>query len=198
MSVCLSQYHNVCLSVSVSVHVCLSVPESVHVCLSVPVSVHVCLSVCASICSCLSVCLCQYLFMSVCLSVPVSVCLPVCPNICYCLSVCLSQYLFCVHSMFALLSQTQALLQYYSLIVTRNDSLFCCVAMCWLGFAMFNDVSCLCFLYILRNFIPTHFHRQSFTVLTTKKKRKSRKRHDWMNSETGWIRIKKTFQRNFV
>jgi hypothetical protein len=31
--------------------------------------------------------------------------------------------------------------------------------MCWLGFAMFNDASCLCFLYILRDFISTHSHR---------------------------------------
>ena len=134
-----------------SVTVCLSV------CLSVPVSVHVCLSVCASICSCLSVCLCQYLFMfaRLCQYLFMSVC----ANICSCLSVCLCQYLFYVHSMFALLSQTQALLQYYSLIVTRNDSLFCFVSMCWLGFAMFNDVSCLCFLFLLHDFIPTHSHR---------------------------------------
>jgi hypothetical protein len=113
LSVSQTQYHYVCVYLYLSV--CLP-----SICLSVPVSVSVTQhhNVCPSIYLSVPVYVCPRVCMSpqyVCLSVPVFVCLYVSPSMSVCMFARLCQYLFYVHSMFALLSQTQALLQYYSL-----------------------------------------------------------------------------------
>ena len=162
-----------------SVTVCLSV------CLSVPVSVHVCLSVCASICSCLPVCasICS------CLSVPISVhvCLSVCASICSMFTACSHSYLRLKRSFSITHSSSLEMIRYFVLFRCVG-SVSPCLMMLVASAFFFSSVTSF----------PLILIAQSFTVLTMKKKRKNRKRHDWMNSETGWIRIKKTFQKNFV